>query len=116
MQEQDQKLADKVTAALDEKLQSTDARTLQGINLARRTALAGQRKKAPGRSWWLPLGSATAVACSVLVVVSLLSRPDSGEVVLHDELPLELLASQDELEFYEDLDFYLWLERQDDNV
>lgn len=92
---------DKLHVALREQEDALDGRTLARLGKARRAALA-----APAPSWWRlhapALGGAvlaTAVAVAVLLPMQHQLRPQSPAI----EQPVE------DPEFYQDLDFYLWL-------
>ena len=91
------------------------------LDQARRQALAGQApQKGSGagllqaaRTWkdsWsaLPVG-AVASACLVLTVVALFYAVSPPEATLSLDEEIVLVASADDLELYENLDFYLWL-------
>ena len=99
----------RVSATLDEQADSLDGETLSKLNQARQAAIekAGKRSS----SWLFPAsGIATAAGIAALsfslwtntVTISNL-EPD----VLED---IELLSSNEELDFYNDLAFYQWLE------
>jgi hypothetical protein len=114
---------------LDESAQHLDAATLSRLNRARQSALESARPRR-SRSWFVPAGLASA--CAVLLAVAVvwyrpttapqnspdpflpsatatLSRP--GTAVAGSDL--DLVSSEDGIEFYQDLDFYAWLETQD---
>lgn len=111
--------------ALDESAQNLDAATLSRLNRARQRAL---EKAHPGaRTWFLPAG--LAGACAVLLVVALVWQrptrvPSAGPdpFIAGPGTPaggngfsandLELVSSDDGIEFYQDLDFYAWLDSQ----
>ncbi len=82
------------------------------LNQARQTALAELDKPAwlapPG---WLPVGGAVAAA----VMVALLMRQGAVQTELPGRAPaedIEILLSGEDLELFEDLEFYAWLEMQ----
>ena len=111
---------------LDESAQNLDAATLSRLNRARQSALESARPRRL-RSWFVPAGLASA--CAVLLAVAVVwhrpatapqSSPDpflpsatanfSGNAVAGNDL--DLVSSEDSIEFYQDLDFYAWLETQ----
>ena len=111
---------------LDESVQNLDATTLSRLNRARQSALESARPRRL-RSWFVPAGLASA--CAVLLAVAVVwhrpttapqSSPDpflpsatanfSGNAVAGNDL--DLVSSEDSIEFYQDLDFYAWLETQ----
>ncbi len=108
-----------------------DAATRSKLNRIRQAAIEGRQ----ARSWslmnWLPVAAAATLAVAVILLVS---RPDSGliddqsglaqqdainatEPFISDDASsaledLELLASAESIELYEDLEFYQWLESE----
>ena len=111
---------------LDESAQNLDAATLSRLNRARQSALESARPRRL-RSWFVPAGLASA--CAVLLAVAVVwhrpatapqNSPDpflpsatanfSGNAVAGNDL--DLVSSEDSIEFYQDLDFYAWLETQ----
>ncbi len=111
---------------LDESTENLDAATLSRLNRSRQSALESARPRRL-RSWFLPAGLASA--CAVLLAVAVVwhrpatapqNAPDpflpnatanfSGNSVAGNDL--DLVSSDDSIEFYQDLDFYAWLETQ----
>jgi hypothetical protein len=109
--------------ALDESAQNLDAATLSRLNRARQSALELARPRRM-RSWFVPAGLASA--CAVLLAVAVVwhgptpKAPDpfvpSGSAVApgggFSAGDLDLVSSDDGIEFYQDLDFYAWLDAQ----
>jgi len=96
-----------IRQALDESVDALDASTLSKIRQIRAQAI----EKAEVRSvhWQGYLLGGLATACvMVLAVVLLLNSPTSMQSVPVDDL--ELISSSDNLELFEDLEFYEWLE------
>ena len=109
---EDDKLVDAITEKLDEQTSRMDADTLQRIGNARREAIA--QLDEPGHAfhrWGWLAGGVVAFACSALIVSAVLFRPEIPLEFSPQGLELELLASQDDLEFYEELEFYRWLDQ-----
>ncbi len=107
-----------IRQSLDESVDALDANTLSNIRQIRAQALdkVGKkaRKKAEGRdiNWQRYLFGGLATACvMVLAVVLLLNSPSSMQPVPVDDM--ELISSSDNLELFEDLEFYEWLEQND---
>jgi len=104
--EQDQKLIQHVREVLDESVANIDAATLSRIRQARARALA-QR---PTRStdWFGLLSGAVATACvMVFAVIIILQSPATPTTAAED---IDLISSSDNLELFEELEFYEWLE------
>ena len=111
--------------ALDESAQSLDAATLSRLNRARQRALELSRPRRL-RSWFVPAGLASA--CAVLLAVAVVwHRPTAPSNALDPFVAvpgagqaaggfsandLDLVSSDDGIEFYQDLDFYAWLDAQ----
>jgi hypothetical protein len=114
--------------ALDDSAQNLDAATLSRLNRARQSALDRTRPRRV-RTWFAPAGLVSA--CAVLLVVAVTwyrpvtAPPAGGDAVTADGLAnasataggfsandLELVSSDDSIEFYQDLDFYAWLDAQ----
>ena len=98
-------------ALLEHSAQSLDAATLLRLNRARQAALAQRR-----RSWqgWA-IGSSLAGATLALIVAfglghristAPVSAPDARQLSVADAATL---TSDDNLDLYENLDFYVWL-------
>jgi len=100
---------------LDESAGGLDAATLSRLNRARQAALDQRR---PTRRWALPAGLVSACVL-LLVLFTYLPRdgaaPDS-QVTKNAAGDLDLVSSDDSLEFYQDLEFYAWLEAQDQDL
>ena len=91
-----------------------DGATRSRLTQARHAALdAIRQRQSKGWYWLMPAAGAAAAA---IVAVVLMSRPQ--EVVLQAEQvaaataadELEIVISEDSLEFYRDVEFYAWLE------
>ncbi|HHH35897.1 MAG TPA: hypothetical protein ENK48_03595 [Gammaproteobacteria bacterium] len=92
-------------AALDEE-------TAALLAARRRRALEAARRS-DGRPW-VQWGGLAAVAASALLVMGLWWGQSVPPSAMPAATPLvedlELLSTREDLEFFEDLDFYLWLE------
>lgn len=112
--ENDQDVVEALRAALNtEAAEVAEARdgAAAGLAAARRKALARGRARSAARPWALGFGGLATVAAGVLGLVVWLGGPH-GAVAPGPVPPtedLELLASGEGVEFYADLDFYLWL-------
>lgn len=97
---------------------NVDARTHAQLAAARRNALAAAR--APSRKRvWLPAAGAMA-ACALTVGV-ILWRPAStpapghGRKIAASDVELPLDADPQQMDLYQNLDFYQWLAQQPDS-
>ena len=111
----DAKLVADIRRELDDSCRTLDGHTLSRLNAIRHAALE-KRGRRP-RTLLLPFGG-LVTACVLVLSVSLINsgrapevgQPETATVVV--EAPLEdidLLISDEELDFYEDYEFYQWL-------
>jgi hypothetical protein len=103
---------------LDDSAQGIDAATLSRLNRARQAALDAARPRRL-RPWFAPAGLASACAVLLAVAVAWHSpgsapAPFEGQAnaALSDGDDMDLVSSDDGFEFYQDLDFYAWLDAQ----
>ncbi len=90
---------------LNDQIQNLDRQTLSRLREARNEALHSVKRSFP---WMLP-ATGIAVVCASLFAFFLLTQdPFQGEIISHVE-DIELLASSESIEFYDDLEFYEWL-------
>lgn len=92
-------------AVLDESARDLDAEVATRLRQARYKAL--DAKPAPFR-WLVPAGGLAAVSVAVLAVALWLSQP-SRSVPVQSVEDLEIISSAENLELFDDLEFYHWL-------
>lgn len=119
---------------LRDSVEHFDGRTLSRLTQARHAALDAARYTAKARSQWWSwklLAPLSAAAAAMVLAISLALNPsartglDSSSTLFASsfieemegvdaELPdkLEIIAGEDSLEFYRDVDFYAWLESE----
>lgn len=102
-----------VKSTLDQSVDNLDDATLRALRSARHEALAASKKRP---AWLMPVGGLAMAATVAAFSVSMwLAQPQSGA---NTSLPpledMALLGDAESLEFYEDLDFYLWLDDEKD--
>lgn len=94
---------------LDTSVAGLDAATRSRLNQARQRALAARGRRAPV---WTPgwaLGGVAASVCVVVLAFVLWQGQPAGQP--YDALAdLEVLTASDQIDLYEDLDFYEWLD------
>ncbi|MDC8013678.1 hypothetical protein [Tahibacter soli] len=105
---------------LDASADALDGATASRLNRARQRALAARAR--PARRWWLPAGAATmASVLLALVVVNPLTRPAPEPAIAVPALAAggaddaELIVADDNLELAQDLEFYAWLDAEDEH-
>lgn len=104
----------RVRADLDASVQALDGATRSRLNRARQLALAG----AGARRWRAPAwGVTAATAALALALAGTWVHPGRAPVaptppdrLLLDAADFDLLVAPDELQLYEDLAFYRWLD------
>ncbi|MEW8336827.1 MAG: DUF3619 family protein [Candidatus Thiodiazotropha sp.] len=105
MKSDEQQFLAGVKQRLDDHANDVDRLTAARLQAARKTALEGKSRSALG---WLPVtGSATAA--TLLLALALWYQTGSAPAPQFSE-DWELLASSEELELIEELEFYNWLE------
>ena len=100
-------------ALLDASTQSLDAATLSRLNRARQAALGQRQRKS--RSWWLPAAGLAASCALVLAAVVWFPQQRAGVAPATHAAAAdaEVAAADDGIEFYQDLEFYAWLDAQE---
>lgn len=102
-----------VQSTLDRSVDELDDDTLRALRKARHKAVEASERRPV---WLMPVGGLAMAATVAAFSVSLwMAEPQPG--VDAQLLPLEdlaLLGDAESLEFYEDLDFYLWLDDEKD--
>jgi len=113
---QDEAWQAKVRASLDNDTQNIDAATLSALKQARVRALAQLETPAPGvresSNWLWASGAVASVAAIAVVVLLLPTKPDVVTDTEVDVVENELLLDEHDLEFYSNLDFYIWLDEK----
>jgi hypothetical protein len=102
-----------VKSTLDQSVDELDDATLRALRSARHEAVAASKKRP---AWSMPVGG-LAVAATVAAFSVSLWLTDSQPGMNAQLPPLEdlaLLGDAESLEFYEELDFYLWLDDEKD--
>ena len=104
---------ERIRQQLDASTRDLDAATLSRLNQARQAALqAAPRPKSPPWLWPMALAAAGSLALAVAIwprVVPPTVLPPEGAASADD---FSMLAGEEQLELYEELDFYAWLEAQ----
>ena len=106
--EQDENLIRDIRHTLDQA--PLDEATTQRLNAMRRKALAQADKPL-----WLRRAMPIAAFASIgvlAVAIVLLQRPLQSEPAFDSIDAFEIISSSDDLEMYQNLEFYLWLDEQ----
>jgi negative regulator of sigma E activity len=102
-----------VSESLDHSVETMDASTQARLRAVRREALAASEARSRP-AWLMPVGSLAVAATVAVLTVSLwLVPPDTAvDAQLPAPEDIALLSDSEALEFYENLDFYLWLDEE----
>ncbi|MGO9177425.1 MAG: hypothetical protein ACLQED_14995 [Desulfobaccales bacterium] len=104
-------MIDHIKRHLDESVEDLDALTTAKIAAARATALReGTQKRLPWR--WPAIGLATAAVVFLALMSTFRSAPPT--LTAEQREVLAIIASEKNLEFFKDLKFYAWLEKNRD--
>lgn len=102
-------LVDRLRRRFDDSVRNMDAGTAARVARCRENALAGGGRSLSA-SFWMPAG-AIATACLAVVVYSQLpDRIIQEEPAAGPDAVLEQMELISNLELYEDLEFFQWLE------
>ncbi len=125
MSEDQDKFIRKIRQQLDRESEALDGETLSRLRQARARAVAAG-DNGHGMVHWLvsgrfggsavALASVSALAVAVWLLAVPMIAPQDVPLLAESQVSalddLELLAASEALEFYEDIDFYYWLETQ----
>ncbi|MDC0335308.1 DUF3619 family protein [Pseudodesulfovibrio sp.] len=112
MTDKERQFLDNARQVLDDSVQDLDGATRSRLAQARNAALDSKRKRRRRLvTWGTP---AAGLAAAALVAVLALRGPDASmeEKYVAD---LDILTSEEPLDFYEDIEFYQWLSEVAEN-
>ncbi len=115
-QEQSQiEFARRIRAQLEAENSNLDATTLSRLRQAREQALAiaGREQRIVWQWWPARVGLAAAAVAAALITWQLLPFPQHVSPLAEMEDDLEILIAEDDVNFYADMEFLIWLEQQD---
>jgi hypothetical protein len=107
--------AEEARQLFDESVDCLDAETRSKLNRGRQVALA--ELQSGGRRWvqWAPAGGVAVAAVAALLVWT--GSPQIDELATPEVASdMEILLTEDSLEMLEDLEFYSWIELDDDST
>lgn len=107
----DEELMRRAKAHFDASVEALDEVTRARLAAARARALAAARRGTAGFGAWWPAG-AFATVLVLVTALALWPRPERVESGLPVE-DIDMLLAEDGFEFYEELEFYLWLEMEE---
>jgi hypothetical protein len=111
----DAQLVEGIRRRLDADVAGLDDATVSRLKQARQMALAVAARghhpwwqpSRPVGDWLVPAGAFASVVATAVALTLMVSEPGNGVAREIDDL--ELLTAGEELELYENLEFYLWL-------
>ncbi len=111
----DAEITEPLDEALDRRVAELDSDSLRHLRVARGQAIAAATARRD--AWRQPpvWAGAGGVALILLGAVLLFFRQANHALPGLDADSLEIIASEDELELYENLDFYDWLQHHGDD-
>lgn len=114
-QDKEKQFVDNVKKALDLDAENLDAGTQSKLTRIRHRALdAGERNGLDIRQWFTVPRIGWATACILVLGLTIyVQQPNGALPPLED---IDLLAAEDNLEFYDGLEFYAWLAEENSNA
>lgn len=100
------KLIQEIGSHLDQSLEQIDQKTLYKISAARARALSG--RSSGWRKLGIPLSGIATAAAVVIIAVQVMNNVEPVLQTKEIEV-VEMLSSEQNLDFYENLEFYTWL-------
>ncbi|MCX5834323.1 MAG: hypothetical protein NTV99_07420 [Deltaproteobacteria bacterium] len=115
---QDERLLERAREALDESVKTLDIRTLERLWDVRHRALEAADER-PGLLLRLPRWvkvSGLATAAAAVLVFSLWFTSPGHDLTVKNPEDFEIVLAKDQIDLYEDLDFYSWMVDDEDNA
>jgi len=107
-----------VRKTLDESLEQLDSTTISRLQAIRKDAIkqysgiqSPGKQKQTGKwpSWVLPVSGFATIALAVVLSIGLWQQLNSDQNIMASIEDMSLLTDDEDLEFYEELEFYQWL-------
>ncbi len=113
--EKEEQFLEKVRGFLDESAETLNPETHLRLRQIRAQALEMAAKRRFGlfaAHRWVTVGGFATVATAILAIFFWFHVP-SSDLPPKQEEDLEILTSQEHIDFYKDLEFFLWLETKE---
>ncbi len=108
-------LTQKITQSLNQQVEALDAATLLRLQQARIHALEQtkrtQKFTQPKMMW--AGGLVTFTTLSIILILMWPKPQELAPILTPDITDIALLIDDESIDFYEDLDFYIWLEQKE---
>ncbi|VAX31928.1 hypothetical protein MNBD_NITROSPINAE05-379 [hydrothermal vent metagenome] len=116
-QDDEKSFLKKVKQSLDQGEENIPPETRSRLHRIRQEALRIKEQEKSRVIKWLPTPYPALATAAVVLLAVLLSFPgDREQALFHPLDDLEILASNNKIEFYEELDFYAWLTEEEPNA
>lgn len=115
---QDERMLTRTREILDESVANLDVRTLERLRNARDRAVEAADER-PGLLLRLPRWvkvSGLATAAAGVLVFSLWFTSPGHDLTVKNPEDFEIVLAKDQIDLYEDLDFYGWMADDEDNA
>jgi len=106
--EKDEAFVETAKYLLSERAEKIDTKTRSRLRKGRYAALQSLKSRKRPTPWMWP-AAGMAVACTAVLAFFLILKEPGPQEVLSNMEDIELLASSEPIEFYDDLEFYNWL-------
>ncbi len=112
----DDAFAERAAALFDESVQALDGETRSRLNRGRQRALEAAAGARPAMLWraWVPAGGVAAIAAVAVAMLLWNGAEMPGSQAATIAADFEILMDEDSLEMLEELEFYSWLDSEDD--
>ncbi len=100
--------AEKARHRFDDSVQGLDAATRSALNQSRQVALKELGSRRPLRMTWLPAAGVAAAGVAALMLWT--ANPTLEQKAVPGAADIEILLTEDSLEMLEELEFYSWME------
>ncbi|MGB5345916.1 MAG: hypothetical protein WBN23_07125 [Woeseia sp.] len=111
---QDDAFLQRAAGVFDDSVENLDAATRSRLNQGRQQALAVSERSALLRKGWIPLGAAAALGLLAIGMWNGRQPPEVFDVADFATPTMasdfEILLDEEELEMLEDLEFYSWID------
>ena len=99
-------------ALFDQSVDQLDAATLSKLNRGRHAALAKLHGRRVRWQRWAPAAGAAAAVVAVMLAL----QPADVDMVVPPVDDMDILLGEDSIEMLEDLEFYAWLDMQEEDI
>ena len=106
----EQQLMANAKAALEQGVADLDAQTLSRITRARYRALDRLPERHAQSPWRVSAGVALTTCMAFMIFIAIPRQQQQPASMIED---IEVITTTDELDLYEQLDFYAWLEEHE---